>query len=178
MDRLACNMESLLEKKLGIYSELSSLLKAETDSIIKMDINALWSASSRKKAIASDIISLRESILSLLHENQVIHSMENRTFDLDTLIAILPLSSKIKADLEIIKIKIKVKKEIVRQLASSNRKCINEYLGVIDGVISTITGSSKQELYGKKGVAGSRISSSYGTGYGRRSAVNIISGQV
>lgn len=176
METFAYNIENLLQKKLGIYSELTSLLEAETGYIVKMDVNSLWAASTRKKELASDIEKLRHSIIFLLDDKQIDHGMDMRTFDLDRLVKILPLASRIKADIEMIKIAIDGKKNEIRQLASSNRRYINEYLGVIDGVLSTITGNSSQQSYAKRGVSVSSTPSSfYGTRYGRSTSTALIS---
>jgi hypothetical protein len=172
----AYNIEKLLQKKLAIYSELTSLLEAETDYIVKMDVNSLWSASTRKKELASDIEKVRNSILFLLDEQKIEHGTDLRTFNIVNIIKNLPLSARIKADLEMIKIAIENKKSQIRQIASSNRKYIQDYLGVIDGVISTITGGSKQQSYGKRGLSVSTVAPSfYGTRFGRGAATTLIS---
>ncbi|MBF0379275.1 MAG: flagellar export chaperone FlgN [Desulfamplus sp.] len=172
----AYNIEKLLQKKLAIYSELTSLLEAETNYIVKMDVNSLWKASTRKKELASDIERVRSSIIFLLDEQQIDHGMNSKGFDIANIIKILPLSAKIKADFEMIKIAIEGKKSEIRQLASSNRKYIQDYLGVIDGVISTITGGSKQQSYGKRGLSVSTVPPSfYGTRFGRSASTTLIS---
>jgi len=179
METFAYNIEKLLQKKLKIYSELASLMEAETGYIVKMDVNSLWRASTRKKELASEIERLRNSIIFLLSEKQIDHgAMEVRNFDVSHLISILPLSSRNKAELEMVKIAIEGKKNEIRQTASSNRKYIQEYLGVIDGVISTITGNVKQHSYGRRGVSVSTTPSSfYGTRYGRSASNRLISAQ-
>ncbi|MBF0303483.1 MAG: flagellar export chaperone FlgN [Desulfamplus sp.] len=172
----AYNIEKLLQKKLAIYTELTSLLESETNYIVKMDVNSLWSASTRKKELATDIERVRNSIIFLCNEEEIDHGMDLKKFDLANLIKIMPLSARVKADLEIIKIAIEGKKREIRQIASSNRKYINDYLGVIDGVISTITGGSKNQSYSKKGLSVSTVAPSfYGTRFGRGAATTLIS---
>lgn len=172
----AYNIEKVLQKKLAIYTELTSLLESETNYIVKMDVNSLWSASTRKKELASDIEKVRNSIIFLLNEQEIEHGMDMRTFNLENLIKILPLSAKEKASLEMIKIAIEGKRNQIRQIASSNRKYIQDYLGVIDGVISTITGSSKNQSYGRRGLSVSTTAPSfYGTKFGRGAATSLIS---
>lgn len=172
----AYNIEKVLQKKLAIYTELTSLLESETDYIVKMDVNSLWSVSTRKKELASDIERVRNSIIFLLDEQQIDHGMDMRTFNLEKIIKLLPLSAKEKASLEMIKISIEGKRNQIRQIASSNRKYIQDYLGVIDGVISTITGGSKNQSYGRRGLSVSTIAPSfYGTKFGRGAATSLIS---
>ncbi len=172
----AYNIEKVLQKKLAIYTELTSLLESETDYIVKMDVNSLWSVSTRKKELASDIERVRNSIIFLLDEQQIDHGMDMRTFNLEKIIKLLPLSAKEKASLEMIKISIEGKRNQIRQIASSNRKYIQDYLGVIDGVISTITGGSKNQSYGIRGLSVSTIAPSfYGTKFGRGAATSLIS---
>ncbi|MBF0111485.1 MAG: hypothetical protein HQK74_01980, partial [Desulfamplus sp.] len=58
----AYNIEKLLQKKLAVYSELTALLESEKNYIVKMDVNSLWSASTRKKeAVYSELTALLES---------------------------------------------------------------------------------------------------------------------
>lgn len=172
----AYNIEKLLKKKLSIYSELTSLLEAETSYIVKMDVNSLWSASTRKKELASDIEKLRNSIVFLLDEQQIDHGIDSKRFDLAALIRTLALPARVKADLEMIKIAIEREKIQIRQIASSNRKYIQDYLGVIEGVLSTITGDSKHHSYGRRGCSVSNMTSSfYGTRFGRGAATTLIS---
>ncbi|MBF0468294.1 MAG: flagellar export chaperone FlgN [Desulfamplus sp.] len=179
METLYYNIKNLLQKKLQIYSELVSLLEAETGYIVKMDVNSLWTASTRKRELASDIEKLRNSIVFLLDDKHIDHGiMDLQTFDMAHLVNILPISSREKADLEMLKIAIEGKKNELRHIASSNRRYIQEYLGVIDGVISTITGGSKQQSYARRGLSVSSTPSSfYGTRYGRDSATTLISAQ-
>lgn len=179
METFAYNIENLLQKKFGIYNELALLLEAEAGYIVKMDVHSLWTASARKKELASEIESLRNSIIFLLNEQDIDHGgMDVRTFNIAHLISILPISPRIRADLEMVKIAIEGKKNEIRQIASSNRKYIQEYLGVIDGVISTITGGANHASYGRRGMAVSTTPSSfYGTRYGRGGSTALISAQ-
>ncbi|MBF0259440.1 MAG: flagellar export chaperone FlgN [Desulfamplus sp.] len=176
METLYYNIKNLFQKKLQIYSELALLMEAETGYIVKMDVNSLWAASSKKRELASDIEKLRNSIVFLLDDKHIDHGMDLRTFDIAHLISTLPLSSREKADLEMLKIAIEGKKNEIRQIASSNRRYIQEYLGVIDGVISTITGGAKPQSYVRRGLSVSSTPSSfYGTRYGRDAATTLIS---
>ncbi|MBF0390610.1 MAG: flagellar export chaperone FlgN [Desulfamplus sp.] len=172
----AYNIEKLLQKKLAVYNELTALLESEKNYIVKMDVNSLWSASTRKKELASDIERVRNSIIFLLNEQNIEHGMDSKSFDVAALIKALPISDKERANLEMLKIAIEGKKGELRQLASLNKKYIQDYLGVIDGVISTITGGAKQQSYGRRGLSVSTVAPSfYGTRFGRGAATTLLS---
>lgn len=178
MEKFAGEIENLLQKKLATYQELTKVLEIETGFIIKMNVKSLWVASSRKKKLVTSISKQRESLLSLLNEQSGLDfEMDATDFNISPLISALPVSSKVKASLEKIKISITAKKAELKLLAVSNRQYIHEYLGVIDGVMSTITGATRNKSYGRKGISGT-TPSFYGTRYGRGTSTFFISAQV
>ncbi|SLM29218.1 putative flagellar apparatus related protein [Desulfamplus magnetovallimortis] len=177
MENLAAEIENFLNKKLELYSELTKILELESSYIVKMDVNALWAASSRKKELALEIQKLRTSLLEYLDEKGIFHGMDARNFSLSCLIGDLPLNRKIKSSLEKFNIALDAKKKELKQQALSNRRSIQEHLGVIDGVMSTITGARAHKSYGHKGVSGV-TPSFYGTRYGRGASTSLLSARV
>ncbi len=156
MEKFAYQVEDLLQKKFRLYQELTSILKQEKEHIVNMTVDSLWDLAGRKKQIGSDIQNLRNSIIYLLDEKALDHGMNIRTFSISKLINILPANNRIKSNLENVKIIINAEKKELKRLAAENRRSIHEYLGVVNDVMSTITGSVQQKQYGFTG-------SSYGT---------------
>ena len=156
MEKFTYRLENLLHKKFHLYQELTNILKQEKEHILNMTVESLWDLAGRKKQIGSDIQKLRTSIIYLLDEKSLDHGMNLRIFSISKLINILPINNKLKSDLESVKIIINAEKRELKRLASENSKSIHEYLGVVNDVMSTITGSVQQKQYGFTG-------SSYGT---------------
>lgn len=177
MEKIACKIEDFLKEKLELYKELTTIMEMETACIIKMDVPSLWAAASRKKKIASTIEKQRNSILSFLDENRIDHTMSGGKFSISQLISVLPVNAKTRAGLEKIKIALDAEKNGLQHAAASNKRSIQEYLGVIDGVMSTIIGAVQIKSYGRKGFSGA-AQSFYGTRFGKSSLITLISAQV
>jgi len=153
MKKVTYTIESLLQKKLGLYKELTSILQQEKEHIVNMTVDSLWDLAGQKKQIASDIQKIKNSIIFLLDEKDLAYGINLRNFSISKITSVLPVSNKIKSNLENLKIIINSEKKEVTRLAGENRRSINEYLGVIKDVMSTITNSVQQKQYGFTGNA-------------------------
>ncbi|MBF0200969.1 MAG: flagellar export chaperone FlgN [Desulfamplus sp.] len=177
MEKITSEMENILHEKLDLYKELIKILEMEATFIVNMDMKSLWAASSRKKELLGAVEKVRQNILSLLDNHGIDHTMESTTFSLAKIVEILPVDAKSRAGLETLKVSMDIAKRDAAQLARGNRRNIQEYLGVIDGVISTVTGASREKTYGSRGISGN-AQSFYGTRMARGVSTSFISAQV
>lgn len=151
MEKFACEMEKLLQKKLVLYKELKKIVEQEKKHIVDMNVDSLWKITDRKKQLVSEIVQIREQILSFLKEKKFLLDMEVNTFSLSQIINCLPFSVKIKSDFKEIKIKIEIIKEELTGLASENKRYTNEYLAVIKGIFATIRDTGNEDAYNNAG---------------------------
>lgn len=151
MEKFACEIEKLLQEKLLLYKELKKMIEQEKKHIVDMNVDSLWKITDRKKQIASEIVQIRERIVSLLEEKKIPLDMEATAFSLTQIINCLPLSEKIKSDFKQIKIKLEIVKEELSGLASENKRYTNEYLAVIKGIFATIRDTGNEEAYNNAG---------------------------
>ncbi len=169
MDKMTCTkIKDVLNQKHNLYIDLAKVLEAEQKAITDMDVNFLWNASSMKKKIAAGIESLRGGLLAFLDETGIDHGISLGSFSMSRLLKILPVDPIDLAELEKIIIDLNGIKENVQRLARYNRRYIQEYLSIIDGVMTTITGAARQEQYGEAG----KIHSA--SGYGSSASIPLI----
>jgi len=153
MEKFIHKLENLFQKKLSLYKILKEVFEQERKYIVDMDVDSLWKITDRKKQLASEIERIREEILSLLEEKKVPLNKGENGFSLLQSINSLPFSVKIKSDLKKVKVQLDITKEELAVLALENKRYINEYLSVINGIFATITESENSESYTKTGMA-------------------------
>ncbi len=152
MEKFVRKLEDLFQKKLLLYKTLKTVFEQERKYIVDMDVDSLWKITDRKKQLALEIEQIREEVLSLLKEKKVPLNKGQNGFSLLQSINSLPFSVKIKSDLKKVKVQLDITKEELAVLALENKRYVNEYLSVINGIFGTITESENTESYTKAGV--------------------------
>lgn len=157
MDKIISEkIEALLCRKHELYLELSTVLEAEQKAITEMAVDFLWKAASMKKKLGMEIEKSRISVLAQLEKIGIDHGMVPENFSVSALLHHLTLEPKKRAELEKIEISLNSIKEDVHRLARNNYRYVQEYLSVIDGMMTTITGAAGQKQYGASGSISSR----------------------
>ena len=151
MENFTPDIEDMLDEKLGLYKQLNAILTQEREFIVNIDVNSLWKSSEQKKKIAQKIQGLREKILYLLEEKFGTNDMDIRSFSVSYLIRTIPVPKDLKIKLGKIKIAIENEKNELVQKASDNKKYVQEYLLVIDDIMSVAVDNSKQAQYDLSG---------------------------
>ena len=177
MEKLAREVDQFFQEHLKQYHALIEVLRLESGFITKMDVQSLWAATSRKKEIAAVMATARQTFLCSLETQGIDHGMESGRFSLSRLLGILPLSRKMKSTLEKQCIAINTAMDELKQVADANQRNIREYLGVIDGVITTVTGAVQPKSYASNGLTG-RSQSFYGARIGNPATTSLIRAQV
>ncbi len=151
----ADRIKGLLEEKISLYGELVALLKAEKTSIVTIDLDALWKSSRDKEAVATRIEAIRREVLALVEASSRPSAQGGGgEFRLSGVLSRLPKEDA-KALMPFRSAARRLRSE-VRALAGENRKYVQEYQGVLDGMITTMTGAGKgaggrEKTYGRSG---------------------------
>ncbi len=150
MEKIAREIEKILEEKQACYEELKNVLTQEKGHIAAMDVDALWSTTRTKKELGRKIEALRQDILTLA--GKIDPDGEVPDFSLADVIKALSVGSKMRSRLLSAKARLDVSKKAVAQSAQANRTHVSRYLTVVDEVMGIIVNHSKQDQYTRKGV--------------------------
>ncbi len=153
MEEFACKLENMLKQKLDYYDELVSVMEDEKRSIIDMDVESLWNACAIKKKIGLNIKKIREEILSFIEQAWPSSGVSVGDLTLLQLTKYISIPEKMRSNIGKIIFDINIKKDELHMLALEHKKYINEYLGVINDVMTTIVGFSQEEHYGITGAS-------------------------
>lgn len=147
MEDFTPEIENMLEEKLGLYQKLNILLKEEREFIVNIDVESLWKTSEIKKKRVQKIEALKEKILFYFEAKFNLNGMDIKSFSISHLIRTFPFHKEIKAKLRRLKLAIENEKNELGQVASENKKFVQEYLGIIDDIMSVAVDNSKQAQY-------------------------------
>ncbi|MFH2065767.1 MAG: flagellar export chaperone FlgN [Pseudomonadota bacterium] len=136
-------LETLYYQKLERYEELAEVFTRERKSIEGADLEAMWRCSEEKQKISSQIIKIRQDILILLDQAGIGHRMNGTTFHTPAILSLLPKQQS--RTLRKIHVSMIMIKNRVHALLEENKKCITDYLGILDELIGIITNAGKQE---------------------------------
>ena len=149
MERPAQKIESLFQEKVMLYKDLVDILNQEKRTLMETNVDALWKISEQKQKVASRIENIRHSILSTLLEMGIEHEMSVAAFNIPAVIEYLSEAVEDSRDLTESLRKINVTlvtlKNQVQELASDNKRFVEEYLDVLDELISIIASAGKPE---------------------------------
>ncbi|MFH2093680.1 MAG: flagellar export chaperone FlgN [Pseudomonadota bacterium] len=151
MEKFTENIETLLNKKLSLYQQMNDLLKQEREFIVNIDVGSLWKSSDQKRQIAEQIQAVKTQILAVLKSRFSIDDLDVKSFSISYLIRTIPVASELKKRFRQIKVAIDAQKDELKQVAINNKKYVQEYLMVIDDIMSVIVDNSKQAQYGHTG---------------------------
>lgn len=150
MSGITENIKNILEDKKTLYSKLLSALEEEREILKRSDLDALWKMNDIKNDIAGDIENLRFSIIKILKSSGINkNSLEIKKFDLDELLSVTEkdcgneILLKPVADLKNIKTK-------VYNSQAVNRQFVEEYLGMLEELVSVIANSGFNKTYSRK----------------------------
>ena len=151
MENFTPEIQTLLKKKLDIYRRLNELANIERDAIKKIDVKALWKSAEQKKGMAAEILTVRTAILNCLKHARGTCDMDVQSFSLSQVLRIFPAEPGIRASLREIKTAVEHEKNLLAQSLKINRGYVEEYLAVIDDVMSVAVDSSATAQYTPKG---------------------------
>lgn len=151
MENFTPDIEKMMNEKLNLYRQLNLVLKTERDFIVNIDVDSLWKTSEQKSRITRKIETIREQILYYLEDKFGTGDMDVRSFSVSYLIRTLPLPGPLKINLGKIKQALENEKNELAQTAIDNKKYVQEYLLVIDDIMSVVVDNSRQAAYDPEG---------------------------
>ncbi len=159
MEKIACDIAQMLNEKLSLYKKLNALLQREKDCIVNIDIDALWKISGEKKKIVLKIHGLKEKIIESVRQESCAKDPDAGEFGLSYLLRSLALSSDARKQLRQIKLGLDREKNELNRAAADNKKYVQEYLMVIDDIMSVFAGEAENPRYRNTGtMPDSRVS--------------------
>jgi hypothetical protein len=130
-------IESLYHEKILLYQELLDALDRERQTIIDIDVDALWKISEQKNKISQKIGVIHRRMLKLLDDLSISHEMDTNSYDAIKIFALMPQS--IKERLHRAQMTLLTLKNDLKARLEENRRHVEEYLSVFDELIGVIT---------------------------------------
>jgi flagellar biosynthesis/type III secretory pathway chaperone len=131
-------MVALFQEKLLLYQELAELMKQEKKQIVGADVASLWKMSEKKQRLAEDIEKNRSRILDAATAVSIDHGMTPRSFQAFRFLSLLPAEQRRRLS-GAASLLLTLKKEI-RTISVESKQYIESKLGMIDELISIMTG--------------------------------------
>ncbi len=136
MEVSGLTIETLYHKKILLYQELLDTLNKEINSIIDIDVDALWKISDQKHKIAQEIGELHHRMLNMLKALSVSDDVGAASFDTSSIYELMP--DRIKDRLRKAHLTLVALKSEVRAQLEENKKYVGEYLSILDELIGLI----------------------------------------
>ncbi|MDY0361777.1 MAG: flagellar export chaperone FlgN [Desulforegulaceae bacterium] len=149
MSGITENIKKIFQEKKALYLKLLSVLDEEREILKKSDIDALWKMNDIKNDIASDIEKLRQEIINILNSARIKNTLEVKNFNLDELLGLFQNQEEYKtlfssaADIKNLRTK-------VYNSQSVNRRFVEEYLGMLEELVSVIANNGFNKTYSRK----------------------------
>lgn len=157
MEKIAYEIQDILQEKLSCYRQLNRVLEEEKGHISSIDLDALWQNTRIKRELAGRIKDLRKKILGCLQDSVPGMGMDSATFSLAYMVNALPLSHKAKAGLRKVKQEIDHAKDQMVRTAKLNQVQVRKYLSVADDIMSVIGDNSSRAQYSGSGVVSGQM---------------------
>lgn len=143
MESSANSISTFLNDQILLYQDLIEVLHQEKKTIRETDVDALWRFTQEKQTIAKKIEDVRGQVLSLLDAMNISHGMDLSSFKLEKVMTLLP--REIKNSVNQQQITLSGLKFQVRELARGNKAFVEEYLNVLDEMITIIANAGNQD---------------------------------
>ena len=131
-------LEDLFQRKIMLYDDLLRCLEKERESLVTINMDALWTISREKEEICSKIESIRQEIVSVVDMDG-----QDSSLALSRILGLVP-EEKAGTFQSFFLTLVKLKNEI-ELLRKANMAFINDSLLFLDEMISIITGGNKSK---------------------------------
>jgi hypothetical protein len=149
MSGISKEIKKFLDDKKSLYLRLLSVLEEEREILKRSDLDALWKMNDIKNAIASDIESARQDIIRVLRGNGIKNNLSVKNFSLDDFLSLIENEEEypdfLKSSKELKSVKTKV-----YNTQSVNRQFVEEYLGMLEELVSVIANNGFNRTYSRK----------------------------
>jgi type II secretory pathway component PulK len=143
------NIKKIFEEKKVLYLKLLSVLEEEREILKKSDLDALWKMNDIKSDIAADIENLRQKIINILNSARIKNTLEIKKFNLNELLDLCENEEEYKNLFKIIA-DIKNVRTKVYNSQAVNRGFVEEYLGILEELVSVIANNGFNKTYSRK----------------------------
>jgi len=149
MSGIIKNIKKILEEKKTFYLKLLSVLEEEREILKKSDLDALWKMNDIKNDIALDIEKLRQKIINILNSARIKNNLDIKNFNLEDFFSLIENQEESQSffktigDLKNIKTK-------VYNCQAVNRQFVEEYLLMLEELVSVIANSSFNKTYSRQ----------------------------
>jgi hypothetical protein len=157
MTKLTTEIKKIMEIKKNLFLVLLETLEEEKEILKSSDLDALWKLNHRKNDIASDIENARKDLIELLHRYGKINNLDEKKFSLEEFLNLFIDSeeyddvSEMCQDLSLVKSK-------VYETQKVNKMFVEEYLGILEELVTVITGSGNNKTYSRQSIGPARSS--------------------
>lgn len=139
----------MFRRKIELYNDLVAILKQEKQSLSDSDVDALWCYAEKKQIIAGEIEEARQRILEVLTAMEIEHGLDQGAFSAERVVVCFPAEER--GDLKTLQLRLDAVKREVHRHSKANKDFVEEYLKVLDDMISVITGAANpQSSYDRK----------------------------
>jgi uncharacterized protein YpuA (DUF1002 family) len=149
MSGISKEIKKFLDDKKSLYLRLLSVLEEEREILKRSDLDALWKMNDIKNEIASDIESARQDIIRVLRGNGIKNNLSVKNFSLDDFLSLIENEEEypdfLKSSKELKSVKTKV-----YNTQSVNRQFVEEYLGMLEELVSVIANNGFNRTYSRK----------------------------
>ena len=132
-------LEDLFQRKIILYDDLLHSLEKERESLVTINMDALWAISKEKEELCSKIESIRREIVSVVDVDG-----QDSSLPLNRILTLVP-EEKAGTFRSFFLTLVKLKNEI-EFLRNANMAFINDSLRFLDEMISIITGVDTSKM--------------------------------
>ena len=132
-------LEDLFQRKIILYDDLLRCLEKERESLVTINMDALWAISKEKEELCSKIESIRQEIVSVVDIDG-----QDSSLPLNRILGLVP-EEKAGSFQGFFLTLVKLKNEIELS-RKANMVFINDSLRFLDEMISIITGGNKSKM--------------------------------
>jgi hypothetical protein len=137
-------LEDFFQRKIILYDDLLHCLEKERESLVTINMDALWAISKEKEELCSKIENIRGEIVSVVDRDG-----QDSPLSLDRILTLVP-EEKAGTFQGFFLTLVKLKNEI-ELLRKENMTFINDSLRFLDEMISIITGGNRSKIvYGER----------------------------
>jgi hypothetical protein len=149
MSGISKDIKKFLDDKKSLYLRLLSALEEEREILKRSDLDALWKMNDKKNEIASDIESARKNIIKVFTGSGIKNKLTVKNFDFDEFLTLIEGEDDYK-DLLKSSMELKVIKTNVYNAQSVNRQFVDEYLQMLEELVSVIANNGFNRTYSRK----------------------------
>lgn len=148
MTGLDIKIKSFCSSKKELYLQLLDALEKEREILKSSDLDAIWQMNGIKNDLAHDIEALRQEMVDFVNHAGFKNNLSARDFNVRAFLDIFRDETNF-ADYEIFLKELKDIKQRVYNAQVVNRQFVEEYLGMLEDLVSVMFESGSNTLYAR-----------------------------